>query len=441
MECTVLRLLKDGDGVSGAFGYWRQSGSFVLFRARAVVLATGGVGKIYKITSNSWEYTGDGHAMALWAGADLIDMEFIQLHPTGMVWPPSVRGLLVTEGVRGDGGVLRDRDGRRFMFDYVPEMFRSDTAETEEEADRWYTGDRASARRPPELLPRDEVARAINTEVREGRGSPHGGVFLDVATRLPAAVIKKRLPSMYHQFKELAGVDITKEPMEVGPTCHYIMGGVRVEADTAASTVPGLYAAGEVAGGMQGANRLGGNSLSDLLVFGKRAGEAASDYARSVADRPAVRDEEVDAVMRWAVAPFEREEGENPYTVHEDLREIMQTNVGLVRTEGDMKKAIEEIMALKERADRVAVRGSRVYNPGWHTALDLSAMLTVAECVTLAAIERKESRGAQTRDDYPSPDADFGKLNVVLRQREGDVLVEQEPILVMPADLKELVES
>jgi succinate dehydrogenase / fumarate reductase flavoprotein subunit len=441
MECTVLRLLKDGDRIAGGVGYWRQSGQFVLFRAKAVVLATGGVGKIYKVTSNSWEYTGDGHAMGLWAGADLIDMEFIQLHPTGMVWPLSVRGLLVTEGVRGDGGVLRNRDGRRFMFDYVPEMFRSDTAETEEEADQWYTGDRTNNRRPPELLPRDEVARAINTEVKEGRGSPHGGVFLDIATRLPADVIKKRLPSMYHQFKELAGVDITKEPMEVGPTCHYIMGGVRVDADTAASTVPGLYAAGEVAGGMQGANRLGGNSLSDLLVFGKRAGEAAAEYAGSLDDRPVVPEADLETVASWALAPFEREEGENPYQVHEDLRELMQTHVGLVRTEGEMKKAVEEIIALKERADRVSVRGSRVYNPGWHTALDLSSMLTVAECVTLAALEREESRGAQTRDDYPTPDPDFAKVNVVLRMRGEDVVVEQEPIPVMPEDLKELVEQ
>jgi succinate dehydrogenase / fumarate reductase flavoprotein subunit len=441
MECTILRLLKDGDRISGAFGYWRQTGRFVLFRAKAVVLGTGGVGKIYKITSNSWEYTGDGHSMALWAGADLIDMEFIQLHPTGMVWPPSVRGLLVTEGVRGDGGVLRNKDGKRFMFDYVPEMFRADTADTEEEADRWYK-DHANNRRPPELLPRDEVARAINSEVREGRGSPHGGVFLDVATRLPADVVKKRLPSMYHQFKELADVDITKEPMEVGPTAHYIMGGVRVEADTAASTVPGLYAAGEVAGGMQGANRLGGNSLSDLLVFGRRAGESAAEYARGLGtERPAVDDEHVDAIARWALAPFEREDGENPYEVHEDLREVMQTNVGLVRNEEDMKKALKEIMVLQDRADRVSVRGSRVYNPGWHTALDLRSLLTVAECVTLAAIERRESRGAQTREDYPAPDPEFGKVNVVLRLRGRDLLVEEEPIPVMPDDLRELVEK
>jgi succinate dehydrogenase / fumarate reductase flavoprotein subunit len=352
-----------------------------------------------------------------------------------------VRGLLVTEGVRGDGGVLRNKDGRRFMFDYVPEMFRADTAETEEEADNWYKGDRANNRRPPELLPRDEVARAINTEVKEGRGSPHGGVFLDIATRLPADVIKKRLPSMYHQFKELAEVDITKEAMEVGPTCHYVMGGVRVDADTAASTVPGLYAAGEVAGGMQGANRLGGNSLSDLLVFGRRAGESASEYARGLSESPSVPEEHAEAIARWALAPFDRDDGENPYEVHEQLRETMQALVGIVRTELELKKAIGEIMVLQERADNVSVRGSRVYNPGWHTALDLRSLLTMAECVTLAAIERKESRGAQTRDDYPTPEPEFGKVNVVLRLRGRDLLVEQEPIPSMPDDLKELVES
>jgi succinate dehydrogenase / fumarate reductase flavoprotein subunit len=442
MECTVLRLLTEGDRVAGAFGYWRQSGRFVLFRAKAVILATGGVGKIYKITSNSWEYTGDGHAMALWAGADLIDMEFIQLHPTGMVWPPSVRGILVTEGVRGDGGVLRNSEGRRFMFEYVPDMFRSDTAETEEEADAWYKGDRTKNRRPPDLLPRDEVARAINNEVKEGRGSPHGGVFLDVASRLPADVIKKRLPSMYHQFKELAGVDITKEPMEVGPTAHYVMGGVRVDADSTASSLPGLFAAGEVAGGMQGANRLGGNSLSDLLVFGKRAGDAAAEYARGLGtEQPDVQDEEVESIAAWALAPFERDQGENPYEIHAELRELMQNNVGLVRNEGDMKKALEEIGVLKERADRVAVRGSRVYNPGWHEALDLSPLLTCAECVALGAIARRESRGGHTREDYPTADPDFGKLNVVLRLRGDDLQLSEEPILVMPDDLRELVET
>jgi succinate dehydrogenase / fumarate reductase flavoprotein subunit len=367
-------------------------------------------------------------------------MEFIQFHPTGMVWPLSVRGLLVTEGVRGDGGVLRNKDGKRFMFEYVPDMFRADTAETEEEADRWYD-DRKNARRPPELLPRDEVARAINTEVKEGRATPHGGVYLDIASRLPADVIKKRLPSMYHQFMELAEVDITKEPMEVGPTCHYIMGGVRVDADTAASAVPGLYAAGEVAGGMQGANRLGGNSLSDLLVFGMRAGLAAAEYARGLDEEATVPEEHADAIARWALSPFERSDGESPYAVHDDLRACMQTLVGIVRTEGELKKAIEEIMALQERADRVAVRGSRVYNPGWHTALDLRSLLTVAECVTLAAIERRESRGAQTRDDYPTTDPDFAKVNVVLRLRGRDLLMEQEPIPVMPGDLKELVEA
>jgi succinate dehydrogenase flavoprotein subunit len=442
MECTVLRLLKDGDRIAGAFGYWRQTGQFVLFRAKAVILATGGVGKIYKITSNSWEYTGDGHAMALWAGADLIDMEFIQLHPTGMVWPPSVRGVLVTEGVRGDGGVLRNSEGRRFMFEYVPDMFRAETAETEDEADNWYKGDRTKNRRPPDLLPRDEVARAINNEVKEGRGSPHGGVFLDIASRLPADVIQKRLPSMYHQFKELAGVDITTEPMEVGPTAHYVMGGVRVDADSTASSVPGLFAAGEVAGGMQGANRLGGNSLSDLLVFGKRAGDAAAEYARGLGtERPDVQDAEVESIAARALEPFERDRGENPYEIHAELRELMQNNVGLVRNEGDMKKALEELAVLQERADRVAVRGSRVYNPGWHEALDLGPLLTCAECVTRAAIDRRESRGGHTREDYPKSDPDFGRINVVLRLRGDEVLVDEEPIPVIPDDLRELVEA
>src|SRR5437016_2710291 len=415
MECKIERLMKDGDRISGAFGYWRNTGAFVLFKAKAVVLATGGIGKAWKITSNSWEYTGDGQSLALWAGADLLDMEFVQFHPTGMVWPPSVRGILVTEGVRGDGGTLKNTKGERFMFNYIPEFFKGETADNEAEADRWYT-DKKNNRRTPDLLPRDEVARAINAEIKGGRGTPHGGVFLDICTRRAADYIRKRLPSMYHQFKELAGGDITKEPMEVGPTCHYIMGGVRVDADTAASNVPGLYAAGEVAGGMQGANRLGGNSLSDLLVFGLRAGQAAAEYAKGLGtDRPAVDESDAEAVAREALAPFEREDGENPYTIHDELREVMQNQVGLVRTEGEMKKALDEITALRERADRVSVGGSHVYNPGWHTALDLQALLTVAECVTLAAIERTESRGGHTREDYPAADPDLGKVNVVLR--------------------------
>jgi succinate dehydrogenase / fumarate reductase flavoprotein subunit len=437
MECTVTRLLKDGERIAGAFGYWRESGRFVAFSAPAVVLATGGVGKAYKITSNSWEYTGDGHALALWAGADLIDMEFVQFHPTGMVWPPSVRGILVTEGVRGDGGVLRNSEDERFMFRYVPEMFRAETAETEDEADRWYT-DR-TARRTPDLLPRDEVARAINSEIKEGRGSPHGGVYLDIATRRDAAYITRRLPGMYHQFLELADVDITKEPMEVGPTCHYMMGGVRVDAETQASTVAGLYAAGEVAGGMHGANRLGGNSLSDLLVFGYRAGLAAAEYARSVATRPAVDDDEVDALSVAALRPFDAEGSENPYAIHQDLQECMQTLVGIIRTEDELVKALEELAALKERAARVHAEGHRQYNPGWHLALDLGPLLAVSECITRAALERRESRGAQTRDDYPGTDAELGKVSVVVRERGDELVLAREPLPTMPDDLRALV--
>ena len=439
MECTVTRLLKDGERIAGAFGYWRESGRFVVFSAPAVVLATGGVGKAYKITSNSWEYTGDGHALALWAGADLVDMEFVQFHPTGMVWPPSVRGILVTEGVRGDGGVLRNSEDERFMFRYVPEMFRAETAETEDEADRWYT-DR-TARRTPDLLPRDEVARAINSEIKEGRGSPHGGVYLDIATRRDAAYITRRLPGMYHQFLELADVDITKEPMEVGPTCHYMMGGVRVDAETQASTVAGLYAAGEVAGGMHGANRLGGNSLSDLLVFGYRAGLAAAEYARSVATRPAVTDEELDALSGAALRPFDADGSENPYAIHQDLQECMQTLVGIIRTEDELVKALEELAALKERAARVHAEGHRQYNPGWHLALDLGPLLAVSECITRAALERRESRGAQTRDDYPGTDAELGKVSVVVRERGDELVLAREPLPTMPDDLRALLEE
>ena len=442
MECTVTRLLTDDGRVAGAFAYWRESGRFVIFHAKAVVLATGGIGKAYKVTSNSWEYTGDGHALALWAGADLIDMEFVQFHPTGMVWPPSVRGILVTEGVRGDGGVLRNAEGRRFMFDYIPEMFRSETAETEEEADRWYE-DRKSARRTPDLLPRDEVARAINNEVKEGRGSPHGGVYLDIASRRPADYIKRRLPSMYHQFKQLADVDITKEPMEVGPTCHYVMGGVRVDADTAAATVPGLFAAGEAAGGMHGANRLGGNSLSDLLVFGRRAGLYAAEYAKGLAAMPKADPLQVAAMAAEALAPFERDEGENPYAIQHDLQDTMQELVGIIRTEGELKAALEKLQVLKERAGRVHVEGNRQYNPGWHLALDLRSLLTVSECIAMAALERKESRGGHTRDDYPKPDPELGKVNVVLRQREpgGELTLTREPLPEMPDELKQLFDE
>jgi succinate dehydrogenase / fumarate reductase, flavoprotein subunit len=440
MECTVTRLLADGGRIAGALGYRRESGRFVVFRAPAIVLATGGVGKAYKVTSNSWEYTGDGHALALWAGADLIDMEFVQFHPTGMVWPPSVRGILVTEGVRGDGGVLRNALGERFMFGYIPEMFRAETAETEEEADRWYT-DR-TARRTPDLLPRDEVARAINTEIKEGRGSPHGGVYLDIATRRDSEYITRRLPGMYHQFLELADVDITKEPMEVGPTCHYMMGGVRVDAETQASTVPGLFAAGEVAGGMHGANRLGGNSLSDLLVFGQRAGRAAAEHAgRPTATPPKVNTSEVDELVRRALQPFEAAGTENPYAIQRDLQECMQTMVGIIRTADELTKAFGELAVLGERAGRVRVEGHRQYNPGWHLALDLDPLLTVSECIARAALERTESRGAQTREDFPDTDPDLGMVNVVVRQRNGEVVLTREPLPAIPDEFRALLED
>jgi succinate dehydrogenase / fumarate reductase flavoprotein subunit len=440
MECTVIRLMRDGDRVSGALAYWRETGAFVAFKARAVVLATGGIGKAWKITSNSWEYTGDGHALALWAGADLIDMEFVQFHPTGMVWPPSVRGILVTEGVRGEGGVLRNKDGERFMFRYIPDMFRQETAETEEEADRWYT-DRKGTRRTPDLLPRDEVARAINAEVKGGRGTEHGGVFLDIASRRSAAEIQRKLPGMYHQFKQLADVDITAEPMEIGPTCHYVMGGVRVDADTAAATVTGLYAAGEVAGGMHGSNRLGGNSLSDLVVFGRRAGRAAAEYALGLEGAPAVDSGELASVAEGALQPFSREHGENPYTIWHQLQDLMQELVGIIRTEVELKQALDQLGAFKERAERVAVEGHRQYNPGWHLALDLQSMLAVSECVTLAALERQESRGGHTRDDYPKPDPEFAKVNVRVRQSGDEPVVDQIPLPPMPPELQELFEE
>ncbi len=440
MECTITRLLKDGERVCGAFGYWRESGRFVVFKAKAVILATGGIGKAWKFTSNSWEYTGDGVTLALEAGAHLIDMECYQFHPTGMVWPPSVRGVLVTEGVRGDGGTLRNALGERFMFKYIPDFFRVETAETEEEADRWYT-DKKNNRRTPDLLPRDEVARAINAEVKAGRGSPHGGVFLDIASRRAAEYIKRRLPSMYHQFKELADVDITKEPMEVGPTAHYMNGGVRVGADTAATAVPGLFAAGEVAGGLHGANRLGGNSLSDLLVFGRRAGLYAAEYAKKFKGTLTTDAGQVEALARELLVSFEGAGRENPYAIHQDLQEGMQSLVGIIRTEGELKKALEEILALKERSKRVRVEGTRQYNPGWHLALDLHSLLTVSEAVTLAALERKESRGGHTRDDYPKADPELGKVNVVVRKVGEELTVTREPRPEMPQELKALLEG
>ncbi|MCG8971912.1 fumarate reductase/succinate dehydrogenase flavoprotein subunit [Streptomyces sp. CL12-4] len=421
-ECTVTRVLKEANRVSGVFGYERESGRFFVLEAPSVVIATGGIGKSFKVTSNSWEYTGDGHALALLAGAPLLNMEFVQFHPTGMVWPPSVKGILVTESVRGDGGVLRNSDGERFMFDYVPDVFKEKYAESEEEADRWYD-DPDHNRRPPELLPRDEVARAINAEVKEGRGSPHGGVFLDVSTRMPAEVIKRRLPSMYHQFKELADVDITAEPMEVGPTCHYVMGGVAVDSDTAAARgVPGLYAAGEVAGGMHGSNRLGGNSLSDLLVFGRRAGRHAAQFAaaREAGERPRVDDDQVAAAAAEALRPFSAEteqpdEGppENPYTLHQELQQAMNDLVGIIRREPEMKQALEKLAELRLRARRAGVEGHRQFNPGWHLALDLRNMLLVSECVARAALERTESRGGHTREDHPSMEPRWRPVNLL----------------------------
>jgi len=439
METTIVRLLKDGDRIAGAFGYRRESGKFIEFKSPAVVLATGGVGKAYKVTSNSWEYTGDGHALGLWAGADLIDMEFVQFHPTGMVWPPSVMGILVTEGVRGDGGILRNGSDERFMFDYIPEMFRAETADNEEEADRWYT-DRKGARRPPDLLPRDEVARAIVAEIKEGRGTPHGGVYLDIASRRDPEYITRRLPGMYHQFKELADVDITKEPMEVGPTCHYMMGGLKVDAETAAATVDGLFAAGEVAGGMHGANRLGGNSLSDLLVFGCRAGRGAADYARAIETRPEASADQTEEVAREALEPFERTDGENPYLLQQKLQGTMQALVGIIRAEDELHKGLDALGELKERAGRVTAEGNRLYNPGWHLALDLRPLLATSEAIALAALERKESRGAQTREDFPQTDPELGKINIVLRMKNGEPYVDRGPLEPLPQDLRSLVE-
>ncbi|WP_438303260.1 fumarate reductase/succinate dehydrogenase flavoprotein subunit [Streptomyces sp. HUAS TT11] len=425
-ESTVTRILKDGDRVSGVFAYERESGRFFVLEAPAVVIATGGIGKSFKVTSNSWEYTGDGHALALLAGAPLLNMEFVQFHPTGMVWPPSVKGILVTESVRGDGGVLRNSEGKRFMFDYIPDVFKEKYAETEEEGDRWYE-DPDNNRRPPELLPRDEVARAINAEVKAGRGSPHGGVFLDVSTRMPAEVIRRRLPSMHHQFKELADVDITAEAMEVGPTCHYVMGGVAVDSDTAAARgVPGLYAAGEVAGGMHGSNRLGGNSLSDLLVFGRRAGLHAARYATGLAARPTVDDVQVDTAAAEALRPFSAEgpvpgedaeersrPPENPYTLHQELQQTMNDLVGIIRRESEMQQALKKLAELRVRARRAGVEGHRQFNPGWHLALDLRNMLLVSECVARAALERTESRGGHTREDYPAMERAWRRLNLL----------------------------
>ena len=445
MEVTALALLKDGDRVCGCIAYDRERGRFRLFKAKAVVLGTGGVGRAFKITSNSWEYTGDGQALAYHAGAELQDMEFVQFHPTGMVWPPSVRGILVTEGVRGEGGILKNRDGKRFMFESIPDNYKAQTADTPEEGWKYTQGDKNS-RRPPELLTRDHVARMIVSEVKAGRGSPHGGVFLDIAwikEKIPNSEehIKRKLPSMYHQFMQLAGIDITKEPMEIGPTTHYIMGGIRVDGDTQMSNVPGLFACGECAAGLHGANRLGGNSLSDLIVFGKRAGEYAAKFAK---ENGAVKidNAQVDAATKRALAPFEREGAEGPYQVQESLQETMQNNVGIVRIQGEMENALTAIGVLKQRAAKVGVKGNREYNPGWHTALDLDNLLTVSEAIARCAIERKESRGGHFRDDYPDKDPEFAKFNFVIKKgAEGEMQLSREPIPPMPEHLKAVIEE
>jgi succinate dehydrogenase / fumarate reductase, flavoprotein subunit len=444
-ECTITELLKSDDGkIAGAFGYWRENGRFIAFNAPAVVLATGGIGKSFKVTSNSWEYTGDGHALALRAGSTLVNMEFVQFHPTGMVWPPSVKGILVTESVRGDGGVLRNSEGKRFMFDYVPSVFRGQYAETEDEGDRWYT-DPDNNKRPPELLPRDEVARAINSEVKAGRGSPHGGVFLDIASRRPAEEILRRLPSMYHQFKELADVDITAEPMEVGPTCHYVMGGVEVDPDTAAAArVPGLFAAGEVAGGMHGSNRLGGNSLSDLLVFGRRAGVGAAEYVATLAGKyPAPRAGSLDGAQRVAISPFEPPEAdsvENPYALHQELQQTMNDLVGIIRKAEEIEAALGKLAVLKQRVRKVRAEGDRQFNPGWHLALDLRNMLAVSECVARAALLRQESRGGHTRDDYPKMEAEWRQKNLICSAKDDRIDVAEQPLTSMREDLLKLFE-
>jgi succinate dehydrogenase / fumarate reductase flavoprotein subunit len=446
MECTIVSLLKDGNRISGALGYDRERGRFKLFQAKAVVLATGGIGRAYSVTSNSWEYTGDGHALAYNAGAALQDMEFVQFHPTGMVWPPSVKGILVTEGVRGEGGILVNREGRRFMFDDIPENYRNQTADNEEEGWRYTQGDK-NARRPPELLTRDHVARAIIREVREGRGSPHGGVYLDISwikARLSNAEehIKKKLPSMYHQFKQLADIDITKEPMEVGPTTHYVMGGIRVDGDTQMSSVPGLFAAGEVGAGLHGANRLGGNSLSDLLVFGMRAGKFAAEFAARQSSGK-IDAQQADEIVRTALEPFNRQSGgEGPYQVEHDLQTMMQELVGIVRREEEIRRALDALKTLRERARNVSVTGNREYNPGWHTALDLQNLITVSEIVARAALERKESRGGHFRDDFPDKDPTYGRFNIVVRRGQGgEMQVTREPIPEMRDDLKHIVEE
>ncbi|RJU87449.1 MAG: fumarate reductase/succinate dehydrogenase flavoprotein subunit [Candidatus Poseidoniales archaeon] len=440
MEYTVRTLLKEGDRVTGCVAYTRVEGDIHAFSAKSVVLATGGITRCWSVCSGSWEYTGDGHALALWAGAELRDMEFVQFHPTGMVWPPSVRGILVTEGVRGEGGRLTNSEGSRFMFDYVPEMFAGDHADTIEESDQWVeevvSGKLATVRRPPELLTRDVVAKAINSEVKAGRGSPHGGAFLDISHRGEEAILKK-LPSMHHQFKELAGVDISKEPMEVGPTAHYVMGGVRVNAESQETTVPGLFACGEVASGLHGANRLGGNSLSDLIVFGKRAGEYAAKRAKDLA-QPSIDEEQVGRAIDDMLAPLMREGGENPGLIYDDMRDMMQAKVGIIRTKSELEEALDDIKSFKERALACSSGTSRKYNSGWHQALDLINMADVSHAATLAAITREESRGGHTRDDFPTPEDEYwGQTLNIIWMEDGEMKIRQEPVEEMRADLKE----
>ncbi|MFY9326143.1 MAG: fumarate reductase/succinate dehydrogenase flavoprotein subunit [Candidatus Nanopelagicales bacterium] len=439
-ELTITEITTENNQVTGALGYYRESGRFVLFESPAVVLATGGIGKSFKVTSNSWEGTGDGHALALKAGSKLMHMEFVQFHPTGMVWPPSVKGILVTESVRGDGGVLKNSDGKRFMFDYIPAVFKDKYAESEEEADGWYE-DPENNRRPPELLPRDEVARAINAEVKAGRGSPHGGVFLDVSTRLKPEVIKNRLPSMWHQFKELADVDITEQPMEVGPTCHYVMGGIQVDADSGAAVgVVGLYAAGEVAGGMHGSNRLGGNSLSDLLVFGRRAGLGAAEYVLSLPEIPKVTEKSIEAAIANATVAFNNENGENPYTVHQELQQVMNDLVGIIRDGDEMREALAKLELLKARAKQVTVEGNRQFNPGWHLALDLQSMLLVSESIARSALEREESRGGHTRNDFPKMDSTWRQIHIIAAWDGEKIQIERQSLPPMPTELIDLFE-
>jgi succinate dehydrogenase / fumarate reductase flavoprotein subunit len=436
-ETTITEIIKDGDRAAGAFGYIRETGNLILFEAPAIVIAAGGIGKSFKVTSNSWEGTGDGHALALKAGSKLVDMEFVQFHPTGMVWPPSVRGILVTESVRGDGGVLRNSEGRRFMFDYIPEVFKAQYAQSEEEGDRWYA-DPDNNRRPPELLPRDEVARAINSEVKAGRGSPHGGVFLDVSTRLAPDVIKKKLPSMWHQFKELADVDITKQAMEVGPTCHYVMGGILVDPDTgAASGVPGLFAAGESAGGMHGSNRLGGNSLSDLLVFGRRAGAGAVAYFQSLGgNTPKVSDASITKASDHALAPLRNPGGENPYTIQADLQQVTNDLVGIIRTKSELEESLGKLKGFRARLANITCPGGSAFNSGWHLALDLENMLLVSDCIAHAALIREESRGGHTREDFPKMNPEWRKFNLVAHLANGEVAVEK---LALPEMRDELL--